>query len=110
MSQQNKKSTKNTRTFTVPVPGQKQWPVITAKVDKTGGEFHYMVNLTILQKGENVEVVRCDNFHRDHHIHHFSKNGKEKIKKFNFETLGKTVDYMLVNSRKFIESYEENIK
>ena len=82
------------------------FPTIHIKIDKGDG-FKYCISLYILLDEESVEISYCDNYHdKGHHIHYKKFNGTETQESFNFESIGKTIDYFQENWEKLMEKYK----
>ena len=82
------------------------FPTIHIKIDKNDS-FLYCLALYILLDGKSIELCHCDNFHnKGHHIHYKKFNGTEKEESFNFESIGKTIDYFQENWTGLMERYK----
>ena len=89
--------------FECPIGNDRYFPSLHIKIDKTQ-DYLYCVVLTILWKEETIEISRCDNFHgKGDHIHFLNFDGTKTEKQFQFEGIGKTIDYFQENWEKILE-------
>lgn len=96
------------REFTYLIGNGEYFPKIYAKVDKENNKFLYCIVLYILEGEETKELCHCDNYHnKGHHIHYKKFNGDEKQSKFEFKSIGKTMDFLIKDWRKIMEEMKK---
>jgi len=94
--------------FIVPISIEEPYPTINAKIEKESGKFLYSIILYILEKDVEKNLCVIDNFHeKGHHMHYYNKDGeKGKSIPFDYESIGKTIDFLILNWNKIIEKIE----
>ena len=91
--------------FTIIIGNEIYFPKINVKIDKGGGRFLYCASLYILEDEETKQLCKIDNYHeKGNHIHYYKKDGNEgRQESFNFESIGKTIDFLILNWKKIME-------